>query len=141
MPSKNVVDPIHGSISLNDIERRVIDTSVFQRLRGQDKTGGDSYGLPIDGNEVENLAKSSKLFGFDDSFVDRIIQKAAYDEDPVIRSLAQRIVKRKRLPLIREIFVLSSERHNAGTNFETNCRFQLSALAETCETPLGQFLF
>jgi len=113
------------------------------RDRGQNGSGGETYGLPIDGSEVIQLVSSDKLLEFDDSFVDRIVQRATNDDDLVIKRLAETIVSRRPPRLLREVSVFCSRNSSihAGTQFKQACKYELEAIAKRHQLPLGLFLF
>lgn len=43
---KRIIDPVHGTISLSELETKVIDTPVFQRLRNVKQLGFAHYVFP-----------------------------------------------------------------------------------------------
>lgn len=43
---KRIIDPVHGTISLSELEMKVIDTPVFQRLRNVKQLGFAHYVFP-----------------------------------------------------------------------------------------------
>jgi len=100
------------------------------------------YGVPVDGDEIKNIVASKKLNTFSDSFVDRIIQKAANDKDKVIRALARSIQSRRPPKLLKEVSVCqkTDEPYHAGTVFMQNCRARLNELSDEFQIPLGQFI-
>ena len=97
----------------------------------------------MDKREVLDIATSEKrAVEFTDTFVDTIVEKAAHDEDEVIRALALSVCHRHPPKLIKEVLVLKprGERYTAGSTLYMNCRSHLRTLAEKYQIPLGQFL-
>jgi HD superfamily phosphohydrolase len=101
------------------------------------------YGLPKDGEVVRTLVKSDELGLFTDAYVDRIIQEASRDPDPVVATLARAVRTRRPPKLLKEVAVLRErpDQHHAGTFFRQNCRHRLAELAQDKGIPVGQFLF
>lgn len=112
---------------------------VRDRKRGE---SGCSYEIPADGSEVEAIVNGGDLGNFTDAYIDRIVQKALADDDPVIRTLATAISSRRPPKLLREVIVFEprDREYHAGSAFVTNCRHKLEQLAQEFEIPLGQFL-
>ncbi len=117
---------------------------LLRRLRDRNE---EHYGIPLDGEKVEDLVKSDELLMFTDAFVDKIIKNAVddqgdKDEDKVIKALAHSILSRKPPKLIREVPVCEEpgSRHNEGTVFFEKCRNGLKSLSEKFGIPLGQFI-
>ena len=76
---------------------------LLRRLRD---TG--QYGIPPDGKSIEEIVKSSELFGFTDSFLDGVVNKAVThkgsdEKDGVIRSLARCVHSRMPPKLLKEV--------------------------------------
>ena len=99
--------------------------------------------VPVDGSAVRETVSGTRLGDFDDSFVDRIVHKAATDSEPVIAGLGRCIENRNPPKLLQEVIVLAnpSQQHHEGTTFLTNARHQLRKLADRNGIPLGHFLF
>ncbi len=105
-----------------------------------------AYGIPIDGTAVEDMVKSEEqLMNFTDSYVDGIVKKAAAsDKDPVIKALANSIIRRrppKRLAEVQICEPKGRQEDHGGTTFTLKCRYELKNLAEKFDIPLEQFLF
>jgi hypothetical protein len=100
------------------------------------------FGIPVDGDAVRELVQGPKLGSFTDAFVDRIVEEAADASDPVIKSLANSIRRRRPPKLLREVLVLkqSGTLDHAGVIFKKDCKHYLSALADKHGLPLGRFL-
>jgi uncharacterized protein len=112
---------------------------LLRRIRDQ---GGSV--LPEDGNAVMDLVSSPRLAEFTDDYVDRLVHKAAQDNNNVIRSLATCIEKRRPPVLLKEVQVLEDLDHaqnNAGSMFRLRVMQSLRDLAERHEIPLELFLF
>jgi hypothetical protein len=107
--------------------------------RGRD---AGKFGIPRDGEAVRALVQGTGLGTFTDAFVDRIIEQAAEDPDPVIQALANCIRRRRPPKRLKEVFVLqgSDTTVHAGTLFKTNIRHQLGKLARDRHLPEGRFL-
>ena len=88
------------------------------------------------------MVKSGHLGEFTDAFVDRIIERAAADDDPVITSLANCIRRRRPPRLLKEIHVLENNGRpaHAGSMFRQSCQHHLRSLASDHSLPLGRFL-
>lgn len=111
---------------------------MLRRLR--DKHAPD---LAVDGEAIRKIASSKKKLGeFTDSYVDKLILKAASHKDAVIRALANTIRDRRPPKLLKEfcVFKENQEKHHAGTTFRQNCRHNLPNLAGKFDIPLGRFL-
>jgi HD superfamily phosphohydrolase len=100
------------------------------------------FGIPRDGDGVRELVQGPSLGTFTDAFVDRVIEEAAVDTDPVIKSLGNAIRRRRPPKLLREVQVLkqSGTLDHAGVIFRKDCKHHLQALAEKHHLPLGRFL-
>lgn len=100
------------------------------------------FGLPKDGDSIEQLVQSDHLSGFTDSYVDGIVDQASRHDDPVIRPLALSIRRRRPPKLLREVQVLerSTAQHHAGEVFRRECKHRLESLAKARKIPLGRFL-
>lgn len=100
------------------------------------------FDFPVDGDSIEMHVKSDGLSGFTDSYVDRIIDQASQHHDPVIKSLASSIRRRRPPRLLREVQVLepNNAKHHAGETFWRECRHRLKNHAEKMRIPLGRFL-
>jgi HD superfamily phosphohydrolase len=110
---------------------------LLKRLKDAGK-----YDMPRSGEEIESLVSSKGFADFDDGYVDRLIQMAASDPDPVVQSLAKTIISRKVPKLIAEVSGLQDRAnlHNQGAMFRQDCKHYVPALAEKFQIPLGQFL-
>jgi hypothetical protein len=110
---------------------------LLRRLRDQEK-----FEIPANGNAVAEFVKGPSLGRFTDGYVDTLVEKAALDEDAVIRALANSIRRRRPPKLLREVLVLeqTGKSAHAGALFKKDCRHQLKALAEKNGIPLGRFL-
>jgi len=110
---------------------------LLRRIRDAGK-----HGIPHDGKSIGKLVKSSELRGFTDAFVDGIIQRAAADEDRVVRVLARAILDRRPPKLLKEVCVFEEKatQHHAGLLFLQNCRHKLQRLSRDFSLPLGRFL-
>ena len=95
-----------------------------------------------DGTEIESLCKGPKLATFTDSYVDSLIQKAASDEDPIIKTLAECIINRRPPKLLAEVSGLFQKegKHNSVHSFKNRCKDNLEKLAKEFDVPLGMFL-
>lgn len=107
--------------------------------RGRDAR---KFGIPVDGDAVRNLVRGSSLGKFTDAFVDRIVEEAADDPDPVIKALANSIRHRRPPKLLREKVVLkqSGTADHAGVIFLKDCKHYLRGLAAKHKVPVGRFL-
>ena len=117
---------------------------LLRRLRDRAQVGGECYGVPKDGNEVRAIARSEKLRGFTDSFLDDIFVKAASSDeaDGVIKKLATTIISRRppRLLWEKRTFRERQDDQNDSRLFQQECQLQLKALAESKGLQTGQFL-
>jgi hypothetical protein len=112
---------------------------LLQRIRD-----GGKYDLPRHGADVETLVQSRRLAEFTDAFLDRIVEQANGDNDPVIAALATAISNRLPPKLLKEVPVLTERNGKSdgyGTRFRLNCRHRLAKLASDHELDLGRFLF
>ena len=76
---------------------------LVRRLRDRSRKCGEGYGVPKCGNEVISIVKNPfQLQDFNDAYLDRIFVKASEDHDPLIRALAESIIKRRPAELIFE---------------------------------------
>jgi HD superfamily phosphohydrolase len=102
------------------------------------------HGVPSDGVAINEIASTSKLLGFNDSFVDRIILAALEDKDKVIQSLAQCLAYRRPPKLLREVsgFFDANDHENTSTRaFWNRCVDRLEQqLASKYKIPLELFL-
>jgi hypothetical protein len=100
------------------------------------------FGIPSDGDSIEQLVKSGDLSSFTDSYVDGLINQACLRDDLVIKALAQSIRRRRPPRLLWEVQVLepNTSRHHAGETFRRECKHRLKDLAQTKGIPLGRFL-
>ncbi len=111
------------------------------RNRGQDGASGETYGLPPNGDGILDIVKSDSLWTFDDSFVDTLIQRAANDEEPVVRGLAMALRLRQPPKLLCEVSALDRDGKGAIQLFKAYCKYNLKNLADKYKIPLGVFLF
>ena len=113
---------------------------LLRRLR--DRTdSAKRYGIPANGDAVEDIVTSAGLSRFSDAFIDSIIQKAADDEDRVIRALARSILSRRPPALLKEVQVCEGQKDDhAGITFKQNCNSKISQLATNYSIPLEQFI-
>ncbi len=107
--------------------------------RGRDAA---KFGIPADGDVVRGLVRGPSLGTFTDAFVDRIVEEAAADNDPVIKALANSIRRRRPPKLLREVQILkvSGTMDHAGAMFRKDCKHYLGGLAERHHLALGRFL-
>lgn len=100
------------------------------------------YCFPANGDDVRALAKSDRLGDFTDASVDRIVQRAAGDDDEVVSALANCVRNRRPPRLLKEVCVLKKvdTSHHKASTFEFRCRKELPALAETKGIDLRRFL-
>jgi HD superfamily phosphohydrolase len=98
------------------------------------------HGVPASSQDVRDIVTSQQLSMFTDAFVDRIIQTATSDRDECISSLAQAIQNRQTPKLLREIVELGGDDSN-GRLFKTECKHQLSDLANKLKIHVGRFLY
>lgn len=112
-----------------------------QLLRRVRNSGRYDEMLAKDGQSVLDICGSSKLRGFTDDYVDRIIYKAAQDE-PIVKLLASCLVERRPPRLLVEIGGVEEKRsdYTAGTVFKQKCRDGLESLAKKHRLLVGQFL-
>ena len=98
--------------------------------------------LPTDGAAILDLCTGTALRTFADDFVDRIVFKAAEDEDLTIKVLAKSIVQRRPPRLIAEVsgVIDKGDRHPASGVFRQRCRDGLKALAKKHKLKVEQFL-
>lgn len=110
---------------------------LLRRLRDLGK-----YDMPSDGNAIAELVKGTELGRFTDAYLDVIVEKAARDEDPVIRALANSIRRRRPPKLLKEVLVLeqNGKTAHAGALFKKDCKHELKRLAEKHGLPLERFL-
>lgn len=111
---------------------------LLRRLRDE-----GAEGVPSDGAEVRDIVSSEKLFVFDDASVDRVIQQASDNKNPVIQALARTILTRRAPKLLHEVISIhpADDKNHNGTSFQKSCKYELESLAETAGIPVGQFLF
>jgi len=110
---------------------------LLRRVRNEGR-----YGIPADGEDILQMARSPEIATFTDTFVDRIVHQAATDEDDVIQALARSIQNRRPPKLLKEVqvFETTEQEHHAGTAFWRKARNSLEGLASKYNIPLGQFL-
>jgi hypothetical protein len=110
---------------------------LLRRVRDAKK-----FGIPSNGQEVRAKITGAQLGEFTDAFVDRIIESAALDEDPVISAIANCIRRRRPPRLLKEVNVLEQNGRaaHAGSMFRQSCKYHLRQLAEKHSLPLGRFL-
>jgi hypothetical protein len=117
---------------------------LLRRLRDRVQTGGEGYGIPKDGAEVLAIARSEKLRGFHDAFLDDIFLKAASSDenDELIKTLATSIISRRppRLLWEKRTFRTRQDDNNDGHLFFQNCQLHLKHLATSKGLHAGQFL-
>ncbi len=113
-----------------------------QLLRRVRDSGRYQDPLPADGQGILELCSGTGLRTFADEFVDRIVFKAAEDEDPAIKLLARSIVERRPPRLIAEVsgVIDKTDRHPASGVFRQKCRDGLKALARKHKLKVEQFL-
>jgi uncharacterized protein len=103
--------------------------------------GRGTYDLPRDGDQVRDLVTGPHLGQFTDAFVDRVVEEAAADPDPVIAALANSIRRRRPPRLLKEVVILADgQGPHAGTRFKSNCRNGLKALADRAGLHPGRLL-
>jgi hypothetical protein len=107
--------------------------------RGRDQA---KFGIPDDGAAIADLVKGPALGRFTDAYVDGIIEKAAQDDDPVIKVLAESIRRRRTPKLLKEVVVLEQNGKvaHAGAMFKKDCKHQLGDLAKRHGLAPGRFL-
>jgi hypothetical protein len=112
---------------------------LVRRLRDR---GTKNYGVPRDGNEIREIATSSRLLTFTDAFLDDVIRQAANDKDPCIRCLAGSIQGRHTPKLIEQVSVCEKmgEKYHAVKTFMSDCRSKVGDLAKEFKLELWQFL-
>jgi hypothetical protein len=110
---------------------------LLRRVRDKGK-----YDMPSDGAAVAALVKGAELGQFTDAFVDTIVEKAARDEDGVVRALANSIRHRRPPKLLREVLVLKQHgvTDHAGAMFKKDSKHHLQPLADKHALPVGRFL-
>ncbi|MFO0938339.1 MAG: HD domain-containing protein [Gemmataceae bacterium] len=99
--------------------------------------------LATTGTQIKSLCETTRLRGFTDDYVDRIIIKAAHDEAPIIKLLALSILERKRPRLLVEISGVEQKSSNMISlcaSFRQRCRDGLSTLINKYKLHPGQFL-
>jgi HD superfamily phosphohydrolase len=87
-----------------------------QLLRRVRNSGRYEDVLAKDGKSILEVCGGSELRNFTDEYIDRIVRKAANDEDKVIQSLASCIVERRPPKLIAEVGGVEDQSTN-GTYF------------------------
>jgi HD superfamily phosphohydrolase len=107
--------------------------------RGRDQA---KFGIPTDGAAIANLVKGPELGRFTDAYVDGIVERAAHDNDPVIKALAESIRRRRTPKLLKEVLVLERNGNtaHAGALFKKDCKHQLAELAQRHGLLPGRFL-
>lgn len=114
-----------------------------QLLRRIRDSGGYSQALVSSGEAVFELAGGSDLRRFTDDYVDRVIAEAASDADPIIKLLAESLLKRSPPKLLVEISGIEQPCDGAVTlrdYFRQLCRERLAGLALKYNLHVGQFL-
>jgi len=101
-------DPIHGFIKVYDIERKIIDTSVFQRLR-RIKQLGTTY-LVYHGADHTRFAHSLGVMELADRVFNTIVEKDQIGDKIVAWTSDREQVKKKRA-LIRLVALLHDIGH------------------------------
>ncbi len=119
-----------------------LEEACRQLLRRLRDHGDETYGVPIDGEEINRIVTSEKLSEFTDGFVDDIVRKAVNDRDGIIKSLARSIQNRRPPVLLKEVPICEQigQQYHAGSAFMQNCIAKLGDLADDFKIPLGQFL-
>ncbi len=64
---------------------------LLRRIRNKPDTC-EKYGLPADGEEVEDIVRGGDLYRFTDAFVDEIVHRACGDDDPLVSLLAKSMI-------------------------------------------------
>jgi len=113
---------------------------LLRRIRN-DPAKAKKFGLAGNGTAIQKMVMSPALGDFTDAYVDRIIQRAAQDSDPVIAALGRCITGRRAPKLLREVSTFSEEEVNAGTLFRSVCKYELPKLAEEVRDPVGTVPF
>jgi len=113
---------------------------LLRRARDSDRY---SELLADNGTQIRDICSGTKLRSFTDDYVDRVVQKAASDQqDAVISMLAKCMIERRPPRLLVEVGCLEgkSEQFTAGSFFKQQCRNKLHELAEKYKLNVGQFL-
>jgi HD superfamily phosphohydrolase len=103
-------DPIHGFIKVYDIERRIVDTSVFQRLR-RIKQLGTTY-LVYHGADHTRFAHSLGVMELADRVFNTIVEKDRIG-DKIVEWTSDRVQVEKKRALIRLVALLHDIGHPA----------------------------
>jgi len=102
------------------------------------------FGIPVDGKAIAELVTSDGLSTFTDSYVDRFIDQAAADKDPLISTLASALKSRKPPKLVYEKNVLHRTSSGAlpveNKAFLQACKFCIPEFARKNGIELGRFL-
>ena len=101
------------------------------------------YKLPANGTEVEQLVCQDGFKSFTDSFLDRLMQDAVGDSEPIVSMIARSLLQRRPPKLLREVVSLDRAGTISGpaADFERNCRRRLPELAEHFAVSLSRFVF
>jgi len=115
---------------------------LLRRVRGRERYNE----FAKNDSEIRTLCEGSKLRDFTDDYVDRIIVKAANDNnEPIIKFLATCLIQRRPPRLLVEISGVEAKPSNSnmvplGASFRQRCRDGLEALAKKYNLLPGQFL-
>lgn len=101
-------DPIHGFIKVYDIERRIVDTSVFQRLR-RIKQLGTTY-LVYHGADHTRFAHSLGVMELADRVFNTIVEKDRIG-DKIVEWTSDRVQVEEKRALIRLVALLHDIGH------------------------------
>ncbi|MDB5308652.1 MAG: hypothetical protein JWO38_2854 [Gemmataceae bacterium] len=113
---------------------------LLRRVRDSDRYNDL---LARDGNHINEICGGADLRGFTDDYVDRVIYRAARDDqDPVIQTLAACLVERCPPRLLLEVGGVEEKIHSytPATVFRQKCRDGLVDLAKRHRLNVGQFL-
>jgi hypothetical protein len=114
---------------------------LLRRLRESGRYDGE---LAKDGNGINDICGGRMLREFTDDYVDRIVYKAASDQnDPTIRALAGSLVSRQPPRLLAEVGGVeekASSMISVCAHFRQRCRDGLKSLARKHKIELGRFL-
>jgi uncharacterized protein len=113
---------------------------LLRRVRDCGRYSGD---LVSSGQAVFDLVGGTELRRFTDDYVDRVIAAAASDSVPIIKLLADSLLKRSPPKLLVEISGIEQQCDGAVTlrdYFRQLCREKLEGLAKKHKIELGQFL-
>jgi len=118
-----------------------IEEACRQLLR-RIRDAGTFDEMPRDGDAVLDLVRGRDLAGFTDNYVDRLVHRAVFEGDTVMKALARCIESRRPPKLLMEVQVLEDaehQTHNQGRSFFSRAKGSLKKLAEKHNIPLGQF--